>query len=81
MAESNPSLALNETQELTGWCMPGFLGLQISMVLGPDSVDDLVISLGVEKYVNITDPYEESLAYAAEALGIRCVYSNRCWLP
>jgi hypothetical protein len=56
--DSNPSLALSEVQELTDWCILGLLGLQIVVVLESGTVDNLVINLNAEKYVNITDAYK-----------------------
>lgn len=54
--------------------MSGFLGLQIVVVLEPDSVDNLVINLNVGRCLDVMDAYDESPAHAAETLGIRCVH-------
>lgn len=60
MANSNPSLALSKMQELTDWCMSGFFCLQIVVVIKPGTVDNLVINLNVEKWIN-TMPDRTSL--------------------
>ena len=69
MADSNPSPASSKMQESTDWCMSGFLGLRIVVVIKPGTVDNLVINLNVEKWINTT-PDGTSLALSPSWLGL-----------
>ena len=59
------------------WCMLGFPGLRVLVVLEPGSVDNLVIRLSVVKCISIADAYKESPVHEAGALGIRRAHEDR----